>query len=60
LFATGYLTTSGQRGDEALQMIQDLGFTVEFEAQPEEMLQEAQENDQTGLPVTQSARIVES
>ncbi len=31
IFVTGYLTTPGQSADEAIQMIQDLGFTVEVE-----------------------------
>jgi biotin synthase len=29
LFVEGYLTTPGQRRDDALAMIHDLGFTVE-------------------------------
>ncbi|MBN1515931.1 biotin synthase BioB [Candidatus Sumerlaeota bacterium] len=57
LFVTGYLTTPGQRGDEALRMIRDMGFEMEFEEQPDEALQAALESDQNGLPVTHSAKI---
>ncbi len=31
IFASGYLTTSGQTPEEALQMITDMGFTMEQE-----------------------------
>lgn len=35
IFVAGYLTTSGQPADEALQMIADMGFEVELEGVPE-------------------------
>ncbi len=31
IFITGYLTTGGQTGADALQMIADLGFELEIE-----------------------------
>ncbi len=58
LFITGYLTTPGQRGDKALQMIHDMGFKPEFDENP--LLTESCEDDQQGLPVTQSATISEA
>jgi len=35
LFVSGYLTTSGQRPDEAWQMIEDMGFEIEQEVNEE-------------------------
>jgi biotin synthase len=59
LFVTGYLTTPGQRGDEAIQMIRDLGFTIEY-SDDGSTHTEAAEEDQSGMPVTRSATVAES
>ena len=32
IFVEGYLTTPGQQADEAVRMIQDMGFEIEQEA----------------------------
>lgn len=57
IFITGYLTTPGQRGDDAMQMIKDMGFDVEFDEGMDDEMINAFESDQHGLPVTHSAKI---
>ncbi len=59
IFVTGYLTTPGQRGDEALRMIEDMGFEIEFDQSEIPPPEPPAETDQDGLPVTHSACVAD-